>query len=322
MQTDPTTPTAQPYTTPSDAAESFDVTPPAPKPAPTDANPYAFDTPFTLNVSNGVRFHLGTINVLEANRKTRFGDRDAAYELIQSTSDQDKINAKAQHSDAIVDIARLDRLIKWHRSQVYELVRDADTKLDFKPVLTPPLAVTDPAAAKKQAQEDEDSDEPGDVEGQLKLAGVVDDEHHDDDDDATLRPVGRIESQAESLPTGVNQHLTASVNELDINDGLKHKLIANEIATMADLFAMEDQEGGLQQQLCMRGGCNQNQASLIAKAFKTYRKAHQDAFIKQMREEAGEDAGAGIGHDTGGKGVGTAKHTRRGRGAAKAKAGA
>lgn len=87
-------------------------------------------------------------------------------------------------------------------------------------------------------------------------------------------------------PEESDQHLTASVNELDIPEQLKGKIIAAGIETVGRLTMYVDRDTDLAGLL----NVGENKVSQIKQALKAYRKAHRAAMTEA--EQRGRDAGA------------------------------
>lgn len=96
------------------------------------------------------------------------------------------------------------------------------------------------------------------------------------------RPVGRPgpkpkpEQPDPSKGDGVDEHLNASVNELDLRENIKSKLIDAKLTTIAHLARLLDMDKGIRD----FANLNENQDSDVKKAVKKYRTEHR----KAMRE--------------------------------------
>lgn len=203
-------------------------------------------TPFDAKVCDAIRHHIGERLVLEVKRGKAFEDRDAALAEIAEIESRDCREYGElcrRHSEAVQAIETLGKSVKWHQNQVDELVEKADEpQLDF--MYDPP---EEPATK------------------QLKLAGVA--------------PVGkpgrpRPEGPDPSLGDGVDEHLRASVNELDCREDIKGKLIDAGLTTVGRVAAvLDDDKQDLREVL----NCGENIASEIKKAVKQYRTKHRRA---------------------------------------------
>lgn len=203
--------------------------------------------PFSVEVCDAIRFHIGEGKSLESKRKNAFEDRNAALEEKIGLEDPDSpeyLAACKRHSDAVALIDSLDAQIKWHKNQVTELVEEADN---------PQLALEfDPPAPKPKSDPK-----------QLKLEEAKD-----------TRPVGRKPAAPEApVAEGVDQHLAASVNELDLREDLKGKLIAAGFETIAQLCVVVDSDQDLAEKVDVTPAA----AKSIEKSLKAYRKAHRSA---------------------------------------------
>lgn len=107
-----------------------------------------------------------------------------------------------------------------------------------------------------------------DADGQLDLDGKP------------VRPVGRPgpkpkpEAPDPSKGDGVDEHLNVSVNELDLRENLKSKLIAAGLTTVGRVAAiLDDVAKSIRDEL----NCGENIASEIKAAVKKFRKQHRQA---------------------------------------------
>lgn len=209
---------------------------------------------FSVEVCDAIRHHIGERKALESKRVNAFEDRDAALEAKRDIDDHDcgeYLEACKRHSDAIAAIDGLSASIKWHRNQIDDLVDKADEpQLDF--MYHPPAEDHKPK--------------------QLKLAG---------EQPETL-PVGRVGKPGKPRPEapdpskgdGVDEHLNASVQELDCREDLKAKLTAAGLTTVGRVIAaIEDKEKDLRDVI----NVGENLASAIKKAVKAYRAKHRKA---------------------------------------------
>lgn len=115
---------------------------------------------------------------------------------------------------------------------------------------------------------------------------------HDDDGEPKLedtRPVGRPglkpkpEAPDPSKGDGVDEHLNASVNELDMNERLKGACVNEGKTKIAHLVAILDAPDG---DLGAALNVNERDVKAIAKAVKVYRTAHRKAAMKAEGIEA------------------------------------
>lgn len=206
--------------------------------------------PFSVEVCDAIRHHIGERKVLDSKRTTAFEDRDAAVEEksgIDNHDGSDYLEACKRHSDAIAAIDSISHSIKWHRNRVDELIEKADApELEFmyEPPAEPPKR--DPR--------------------QMTIATE------------DKRPVGRPKPEAPepAIAEGENQHLTASVNDLDLAERAKGKLIAAGLTTMGRLFEVIEQDGG-EVKLEEVANVTTAVAGSIVKAARSWQKAHRKA---------------------------------------------
>lgn len=208
---------------------------------------------FSVEVCDAIRHHIGERKALESKRVNAFEDRDAALEEKHEIDDHDSdeyLEACKRHSDAIASIDGLSSSIKWHRNRIDNLVEKADEpQLEF--MYDPPAEAPKPK--------------------QLRLAG--------EDTQGETRPVGRPgkpkpEAPDPSKGDGVDEHLNASVAELDCRENVKGKLTAAGLTTVGRVVAvLEDGAQDIRDVL----NCGENIASEVKKAVKQYRDKHRRA---------------------------------------------
>ncbi|MFN0133454.1 MAG: hypothetical protein ACKVW3_13120 [Phycisphaerales bacterium] len=207
---------------------------------------------FSTQVCDAIRHHIGERKALDSKRTIAFEDRDAALSEKHDIEDHDSdeyLEACKRHSDAIAAIDDLSNSIKWHRNQVDMLVDKADEpQLDF--MYEPPA---EPAAKDPK---------------QLKLAGEAD-----------TRPVGRPgkpkpEAPDPSKGDGVDEHLKASVAELDCRENIKGMLVKAGLTTIGRLAAVADDE---KRDLGEIVACDTSMVIDIRRALKAYRTKHRKA---------------------------------------------
>lgn len=212
---------------------------------------------FTVEVCDAVRHHVGCRKVLESNRKKAFEDRDAAIAELNELKDKhssEALKIKERHSDAIIQIDDLSTRIKFHSNQVDELVEKADEPefefmYDFEDT------------------QEKDDDRPVGKPG-------------------TPKPVkgGKGEPVPETeQPQGYNQHLTASVNELGLNDSAKQKVIDAGFVTINALHQFIESGKSLSDKL----NAGENVVSSVKRAVKTFLKEHTAADMKATKESGG-----------------------------------
>lgn len=237
---------------------------------------------FPVEICDAIRHHQGEITALESRRKNAFEDRDAAVAEkngLRNRDGKEYLEASRRHSDAVVLIQTLDDEIKWHRGQLREVIEDVDNP-QLEITFDPP-----PAAPKEDA-------------GQMTIG------------DVGTRPVGRPgktrpEAPDPSKGDGVDEHLAASVNELDCRENLKGKLIEAGLTTVGRVVAaIEDRDKDLRDVL----DCGENIASEIKKAVKVFRTRHRTAAMEAENDGATvSGVGTGVGVVDAGPTAGAAK---------------
>lgn len=214
---------------------------------------------FKIEVCDAIRHHQGEINVLESKRKIAFDDRDNAVSEKRKLKNRDSkeySDWSKRHSDAVMEIDSLDTEIKWHRGELRKVVEAADSEqleINFDP---PP------------APEEEDPK-------QLKLG----------EGEKPVRPVGKPgpakpEAPDPSKGDGVDEHLNASVNELDIPPTAADKLIAAGLTTIGRVIAFID-EGS--KSIGEEADLGENYVTHIHKAVKKFRTKHRKAMLEAER---------------------------------------
>lgn len=97
-----------------------------------------------------------------------------------------------------------------------------------------------------------------------------------------MRKPKKTAPAADPPAEGVDQHLAASVNELDLRENIKGQLIDGGMPTIGAVAALLDKGGDLRELL----ECSENVERDIKKAVKLYRTAHR----KAAREAEGGEA--------------------------------
>jgi hypothetical protein len=256
-------------------------------------NKWATGKPFSVEICDTLRFHVGDRDVAENNRKNAFADRDAALDEIAELKDPkspEYIQAQCNHSGAILRIDSLNNEIKWHNTQIGEIVGNADKPQQ----LELSLEVPEPKPRKK----DDGQLELGEGEKQTRPVG---------------RPVGRPgpvrpEQPDPSLADGEDQHLAASVRELDVRDDIKGKLMDNGFVTIAHVIQYADGRNS-DEQLGGRAKLDDDQVAALLKATQAYRTKHRKAMREVETGESSEPSSGGL------KLVGTASGAKPGAGA-------
>lgn len=219
---------------------------------------HAKKDPFTLDVSNLIRHHQGEIKARESQRSGAFEDRDAALaELEDLKADSPEAReAKIKHSDAERKLETLSALVKWHRKQLAEAIEKADEgQFDFM----------------YNIDEDEDAQltlhKPKKAEKPAAPA----------EEPKPKKPVGRVpKADADAAIDGLNEHLKASVTELEVNDRIKNKLVAAGFNTMRDIaevfFAHEGKDAFVE-----KFNANQNDTAASIRAINAWFTAQKKA---------------------------------------------
>lgn len=208
-------------------------------------SPFFKGKPFSVAVSDAIRHHVGMKNSLESKRDIAFDDRDAAIDALNGMQDlhsPEALEEKAKHSDAMLLIDQLGTKIKWHNNQITKCTQQADAEqlaLEYEMPVEPP-----PAADADQMKFDQDE-----------------------------RPIGKPLKDQPEVPEGVDQQLAASVNELDIRDDIKAKLIKQNCTTIKALTVLVDSDADLNDIF----GFSDAVVKLVKKSLASYRKKHRDA---------------------------------------------
>jgi hypothetical protein len=256
-------------------------------------NKWATGKPFSVEICDTLRFHVGAREVAENNRKNAFADRDAALDEIAELKDPkspEYVQAKCNHSDAILRIDSLSNEIKWHNTQIGEIVASADKPQQLELSLEVP-------EAKPRKKDD----------GQLELG----------EGEKKPKPVGRPgpvrpDQPDPALAEGEDQHLAASVKELDCREDIKGKLIKAGLDTVLKLARVLNGVDGLEA-LREHANLSDDESTLAWNAYTAFKLSHR----KAMRDADSNEPSAG-----GLKLVGTAAGSRPGKGAGARGAGA
>lgn len=254
------------------------------------ASPHYRDHAFSLDVSNRIRHLSGERKVASANRKNTFLDRDEASgemdDCEQGTTEYNE--ASIRFSEAIRKILKLDVDIKWCDAELEKIIGDTE-KLEADPRLIDVDALKPP----KEAYVHKRKKEGGDVEGQATMGDA---------------PVGRrkkfVQNEADDgVAQGVNEHLKASVNELDITAIAKEKCVEVGLTTVGEIKLVMDSDptwGGL------AGKVGTGFGNAVGQAVKAFLSKHTRAIETEFK---GGKTSDGV--------VKPPKGTRVGRGAGK-----
>lgn len=243
--------------------------------------------PFSGVVCERIRNLVNLRTKCEAEKKRMFGARDnAASERARLNGAEPKKAERLlqDYGQAVMELERLKKTITWCNNEITEAVEKADqTALfsdadvhvpDFRPGI--------------ETEDDEDEGDEG------------------EDKPKDLRPVGRAGKKPAADPdpnegTGVNQHMSASVHELDLNEQIKGKLVAAGFPAIYGLTQLlEDKARDPRTVLDL----NENQMSAVKKSLAAFRSRHTQAIESEFKGVGGTD---GV--------VQAPKGTRAGRGA-------
>lgn len=220
--------------------------------------------PFTAEVCDAIRHHVGCRIALESKRSNAFDDRDAAkaeLEELKNKESPEALKVKGRYADACIQIDDLSTRVKFHSNQVDELVEKADApSFEFM------YEISD--LEKREADDDRPVGKPGTPKPKKggKAGG------------------GGGEPVPEAAqPEGFNQHLTASVNELEVNDRVKEKLVDAEFVTIGQLYAFIEDGKNLTHKL----NAGENVVSAVKRALKDYVKKHTKADLEATRDGRG-----------------------------------
>lgn len=216
-------------------------------------NEYASKEPFSLPVCNRLRWCVGMRAKLVGERKEAFEKRDALNsQLMQLTtaalaggvSSAEITELKAKAFDSERNIEHLQHQINFFGKTITETVQEADSpELDGMMDEMPIFAPPPPKAKEPSKPKQPDA------------------EHAD----------------------GVDEHLSASINELDLPELQKGRLVKGGFETIGALAKFVDDGKDLRAHLEI----GENIASQINKALKVYRSTHIKASLQVEREAVG-----------------------------------
>jgi len=250
---------------------------------------YMTGVPFTAEVSDAIRHHVGAGRELENARKDAFEDRNAAVEEINDIADEDSDEAheaRTRHSKAIIQIDSLTERIAWHNKQVKQFVEKADEpELDFMYDMPPDAK----AESKKKAEAE-----------QMKLGGQRDDRPVGGSNlpktqagaPAHERGVGkpgkkpRPAAPDASMGEGHNEHFNVSVNELDCREDIKGKLILVGLNTVADVVRAAEKSADPVAELEHLAVLTDAAAKNLWKSVTKFRSEHRKAAAAAEKEGA------------------------------------
>lgn len=212
---------------------------------------------FTVEVSDAIRHHIGCRKALESKRANAFDDRDNALAELADFEDKhcsEAKDVKEQHSDAVVLIEDLTKRIKWHGNQVDEIIEHADEP-SFEFMYEP--SPEDLAPPKKKAQLEFGEGEKASDTKPIGRPGPVKPEQPDPD-----------------MGDGVDEHMKASINDLDLDKRTVEKLAAKGMTKVGHLVKVLDSKDG---DLAKEADLTDLQERTVAKAVKLFRKAQRQA---------------------------------------------
>lgn len=216
-------------------------------------------TAFAVEVSDAIRHHIGCRKALESKRQNAFDDRDNALAELADFEDKhspEAKDAKEKHSDAVVLIDDLNKRIKWHSNQVDETIEHADEpSFEFMYEPSPEDLVP-----KKKAQMEFGEGEKASDTKPIGKPGPVKPEQPDPD-----------------MGDGVDEHLKASVNELDLSEAVIKKLATAGLTKVGHITKILDSKDG---DLAKEAKLTDLQEREVQKVVKTFRKFHRQAAQK------------------------------------------
>jgi hypothetical protein len=262
---------------------------------------YAQGTSFIVEVCDAIRHHTGMRRALESQRENAFGDRDAALSdkrEARGVHDADFAKACQRHSDAVEKIKSLEAQIKWHQSQLDDLVENADEpKLE---ILYEMPAEPDrvPASHRHQLTLATPPAPPHEPKARTPEPPAARPER---------RPVGRpkaeLRPQDPALPPGEDQHLASPIVELELRDQLKVLCIDAGFSSIAGLARLVDGPDAMAA-ISEKVNVSTTDAGTIIAAVAAFRAKHRDAMRKV---EAGGGGHVPDDRAKHGKGAGKAK---------------
>ncbi len=225
------------------------------------ASKFAKKDPFILEVCNGIRHHVGTKKALESQRINAFDDRDNAVSEMREMDDHEADEFKAlqaMHSEAVLLIDDLNTRIKWHTKQIDELVEKGD-----EPGIDVLFDPTVEQLAKPKKPKDE----------QLEFG----------EGETPVKPIGRAgpvkpEVPAPDMGDGVDEHLKASVLELDAPEKAKGLAQDAGYRTVGALAALYDTRDAHEIQGVLNA--SENHVRNLGKALKVYRSTHRRVMVE------------------------------------------
>lgn len=222
--------------------------------------------PFSHVVCDKIRNLLAARKKAETKRGDLFKARDYAKDELDKTGKDEeakRLHFQADYGKCVIEISQYDRAIKRIQTQLDDAVENADNEklfgddpsVDFAEMLAEP--------AKTPAKSDKPVGGPSAKEPPKKPA---------------IEPA--------PVHQGVDMHLAASVNELDMPELHKGRLLHAGITTIADaikLFEDETKHAGTVL------NCGEKIVANIKKAVAAYRDTHRKATKEKFTTGTGED---------------------------------
>ena len=193
-------------------------------------------------------------------RADLFQSRDATEEQLHATRHEEtkkRENLTRDYGTVVLELKRLNHAIKGIESDVFDTIANGD-----------------------QGKLWEDGDVQLSLEDYLAEANVI------DDDEGDVRPVGRPGSKPKpeapdpSKGDGVDEHLKASVKELDMPERLIGLCEKAGLTKIVHLVKVLDDNDGDAPSLGEAVNGSDKDAKEIAKAVKVYRDKHRKAAMK------------------------------------------
>lgn len=165
---------------------------------------------FPLSTCRTLRTIVGLRKKVRADRDRAFENRDDARDRMdEAEGDKQKRDAEADFGLCVRQIERLQTAIKKLDNDIEEAIENPDQEELF------------------------------DV-GQLTLRDYVNDTPSKIATKVKEKQDAKKAADAEAPPEGVDQHLAASINELDLTDRLKEALLEHNIPTVGALVVFQD----------------------------------------------------------------------------------
>lgn len=230
-------------------------------------NEYASTEPFSLAVCNRIRWCIGKLGEATAARKTAFEHRDSMKsqlgQLLATAATGGFVDtgavmeAKAKAFDAERSIEDLQHNINFYRKTIVDTVSSADSPelpgiMDERPIPAP--RVEKPSPPRETAKPAVEKD-PG-------------------------------------VAVGVDEHLAASVNELDLPELVKARLVRGGYTTVGAVAKFLEGKPNASAAIADELGVAVGKADAVIKAVEVYRKKHQRAILDVEREEIAAAGGA------------------------------